>query len=230
MARFLIPELYVPKLVVRHTQRMAVWIKLLNLGKKSALAELATNQLGYTPSSYDSDFYYNMITQQPEDYFSLSRSGLILTPAGETFRKSLIDEAQKKYPLTIHKVIAKNAVKDNAKEDYYTCNKYDRLIFECTFGKNDINFMLISEEVYNYRNSDEQNVYRLQFRVNDSDDPTQYSYWGHGARMKPVASYLLDSDALTERFKAAIDDKVKCQMMTWALKNTAKNEAFRDFI
>jgi hypothetical protein len=208
-------ELFEVEKVIRHSDRMGVWLYLLNLEKDNILLQ-GLKRRAYTPRANDSNYWIELLTRCGE-YLGFNAGHLTLTHLGLDFKNKLANTIAEKHPLRIFcldVIPAKKSRKDRWDNSDDIMN---RIKLQCTIGNKEIDIMIHcdrSESYYNPGTFEETIVLEGKFH---SDK--EYSYYTPANIMKPIILQALNGDSFINKLKAILTDEQRVILAGFVLKS-----------
>lgn len=206
-------ELFEVEKVIRHSDRMGVWLYLLNLEKDNILLQCLKNR-AYTPRSNDPNYWIDLLIRCGE-YIGFNAGHLVLTEAGNKFKTELANVIGQKYPLTIKRLDVEPAKRE--KKDFWDADgTRNGIVLQCTIGKKEIDIYITcdrSESYYQPGTFDEI----VELSLKDHSDK-EYSSYAPANYIKPIILQALNGDSFINKLKEKLTDEHKVLLAGFVLK------------
>jgi hypothetical protein len=201
--------------VIRHSDRMGVWLYLLNLEKDNILLQGLSHKR-YTPRSNDSNYWIDLLTRCGE-YLGFNAGHLTLTEAGQKFKQDLANTIAEKHPLQIMCLDVKPAKRPRKNQWDHDDDMYNKINLQCIIGKKEIDIQVScdrSESYYAPGTFDES--VNLMGKDHSEKD---YNYYTPANLMKPIILQTLNGDSFINKLKEKLTDDQRVKLAGFVLKS-----------
>jgi hypothetical protein len=203
-----IAELFDVDKVIRQKDRMGIWLKLLSLSHPESFMSGLSKNFEYTPGAGNSNFYFDLLMQQPKNYIEFTDRRITFTELGRQFIKDMFTKIEEKHRMVIHSAKAVKGSKMGSINN-------DHIIINATIGKKAAEYMIEACMCQGWGND-----VRLFSELSARDPNTKdgFSRWSRAEFLKPFTLQLFNPLELVEKIKAALPEKEKMKLATFVLQ------------
>ena len=209
-------DLFNPVMVLRHGERLGVWLKLLNMEKNNLITQCFARS-EFRPKSNDTDFWIDLLKDCGE-YIGFNNGHITFTDKGHEFLKSMRDLINKKFPLVVTGI--ESCPRSVEEKQSYSSHLHhsNHLKVNMTIGDKQVNIAISSTLETYYYDQTTREVLGLYIANVDGSGKLEYESWYGMNQLKPILMQALNGDEFIDQIKKFITPKIKGDLGAFALE------------